>query len=132
VSALYDRRVDLAVGKATPKANEAFVEALRITGLRVTFKVEKDLKPEPNKSEITVYNLGPESRQALETNGVPVLLHGPATPTATTSRSASRATRVLITSEKAGVDWVTRIFGAVTESAASLDGTLHGVGEARR
>jgi hypothetical protein len=69
VSALYDRRVDLAVGKATPKANEAFVEALRITGLRVTFKVEKDLKPEPNKSEITVYNLGPESRQALETNG---------------------------------------------------------------
>jgi hypothetical protein len=120
VSALYDRRVDLAVGKATPKANEAFVEALRITGLRVTFKVEKDLKPEPNKSEITVYNLGPESRQALETNGVPVLLLAGYADGDNVSQCFSGDAR-LITSEKAGVDWVTRIFCGDGERAYSTE-----------
>ena len=120
MSILYDRRVDLAVGKATPKANETFVEALRITGLRVTFKVEKDLKPEPNKSEITVYNLGPESRQALETKGVPVLLLAGYADGDNVSQCFSGDAR-LITSEKAGVDWVTRIFCGDGERAYSTE-----------
>jgi hypothetical protein len=104
---LYDRRVELVVGKATPQANQPFVEALRITDLRVTFKVERDTKPTPNTAEITVYNLGPQSRAAFETKGVPVLLMA-GYADGNVSQCFSGEARS-VTSEKAGTDWVTRI-----------------------
>jgi hypothetical protein len=42
------------------------VGTLNVTGLRVTFSVAKSLKPEPNKAEISVYNLSEASRAQLE------------------------------------------------------------------
>jgi hypothetical protein len=103
---LYDRRVQLIVGKPTKQPNDPFVQALVISDLRVTFKVERDDKPEPNKSEIAVYNLGPASRAALEGKGTPVvLLAGYASGI---SQCFSGTTRI-VESEKQGTDWVTRI-----------------------
>jgi hypothetical protein len=44
----------------------------KITGLRMTFKVVKSIKPEPNTAEITIYNLSADTRTALQTAKVPV------------------------------------------------------------
>jgi hypothetical protein len=103
---LYDRRVVLVVGKAQQQPKADFVEALRIEGLRVTFKVEKTDKPEPNKSEMAIYNLSAESRAALEGKDTPVLLM--AGYASGVSQCFSGTARI-VDSEKAGVDWVTRI-----------------------
>ena len=43
-------------------------------GLRITFKITKTSQKEPNAGEITIYNLSPDSRGALGTKGVKVLL----------------------------------------------------------
>ncbi len=51
---LIDRVLDLTVG------------TVDVSKLRVTFKVKKNLKPEPNTCEIKVYNLGQDNRDALE------------------------------------------------------------------
>jgi hypothetical protein len=108
VSRLYDRRVVLVVGKvgADPKAE--FIEALRISDLRVTFKVEKTDKPEPNKADIAVYNLSAQSRAALEGKGTPVLLLAGYADGDNVSQAFAGEARI-IDSTKAGVDWVTRI-----------------------
>ena len=51
---LFDRQVSLQLD--TVVADQ----------LRVVFKIEKDTKPEPNKAEISVYNLNDESRAKVE------------------------------------------------------------------
>lgn len=42
------------------------VDTLRVVDLDLAFRVERDLKPEPNKAEIDVYNLAPSNRKKLE------------------------------------------------------------------
>ncbi len=43
-------------------------------GLRIQFKISKTREKEPNKGEITVTNLAPRSRAALQTKGVKAVL----------------------------------------------------------
>jgi hypothetical protein len=61
---LFDRRVALTVG------------GHRVTDLRVQFKAEKTLKPEPSKLDVQVYNLSAASRAQMQSRGTPVLLEG--------------------------------------------------------
>lgn len=42
------------------------VNTIEIKDLAMTFRVHKSLKPEPNKAELTIYNLNPDHRSALE------------------------------------------------------------------
>ena len=46
----------------------------KITGLRVTFRITKTLKKEPNQAEITVYNLAESTRRSLQKKGVHIIL----------------------------------------------------------
>lgn len=121
---LYDRRVQLVVGKVPAKATDPFVEALRFSDLRVTFKVDKDDGKEPNTADISVFNLSEQSRSAIEGKFTPVvLLGGYATGLSTLFSGTAR----VIDSEKVGTEWRTRIrcgdgeraivFATVNESA---------------
>ena len=70
---LFDRSLSLTIGSPTDPSvnvsanfNALNSKGLDISGLDVEFVVEKSLKPtEPNTCEIKVYNLAPDSRQAL-------------------------------------------------------------------
>lgn len=42
------------------------VSTIEITDLDMTFHVKKTLKPEPNTAEVTIFNLNPDHRSALE------------------------------------------------------------------
>ena len=53
LTALFDRRYDLTVG------------TLNLPGFRCHFRIEKTLKPEPNKGLVEVYNLSSDHRGAL-------------------------------------------------------------------
>jgi len=50
---LFGRRAVLQIG------------TVEVDGLRVSFKVEKDNKPEPNKSEVSVWNLSRDTRAKM-------------------------------------------------------------------
>lgn len=81
---LFDRRCVLLVGEydqlrdVTGEFPDQFVlklpTALRIEGLRVTFKLSKDLQPTPNTAEMTIYNLSETSRSHLQGKGQRVVL----------------------------------------------------------
>lgn len=76
MTALFDRRCVVLLGEA-PRAGQfvlATPDALRIEGLRVAFKVTRDLKPEPNTAEISIVNLSPASRGAFVAKGARVVL----------------------------------------------------------
>lgn len=49
-------------------------EGIKITDLRVTFKVEKTSTSEPNKATIAIYNLAPHSRLRIEEQDQAVIL----------------------------------------------------------
>jgi hypothetical protein len=58
--ARFNRVYSLQVGtKGSP-------QAVTISGLRVTFNIEKTITPYPNRSNIKVYNLTPEHREEFE------------------------------------------------------------------
>jgi hypothetical protein len=50
------------------------VGTLKVTGLRVQFKVTKTLRPEPNTAEICLTNLSADSRKQMQTENVAVVL----------------------------------------------------------
>lgn len=60
---LFSRRSTITIG------------TIRIVDLAMTFHVHRSLKPEPNTAEVTVYNLNPDHRSALEqVQTAPVLI----------------------------------------------------------
>lgn len=60
---LFDRVVELSVGNTD------------ITGLDISFEIEKDLSPEPNPCHVEIYNLSAKNRQVLSMAGkAPVIL----------------------------------------------------------
>lgn len=61
MSDLQDRRYELAV------------DDLVIKGLRIQFKIEKTLKPDPNTAEITIYNLTDAHRDAMTAKKAPLV-----------------------------------------------------------
>lgn len=113
----FGRQAELIIG-APPKDGDyknQLPTALRIqsglvngqqTGLRVQFKVEKSDRPEPNKSQIVVFNLADPSRRSLEAKGVRCILSAgyPGTVAQIFSGEARFIDHV-----KQGVDWATQI-----------------------
>lgn len=73
---LFDRRVRLTIGQEPPTDNfvQTVPDAAVITGLRISFRVEKSLKPEPQKATVVVYNLSSDSRAKLQGKGLRVVL----------------------------------------------------------
>lgn len=73
---LYDRRCVLTVGKLPPADNYVLQvpDALQVEGLRVTFKITRDAKPQPNTGEFTIFNLSESSRAELQGKGFRVIL----------------------------------------------------------
>lgn len=86
---------------------ELQVDTLVVSGLRVTFKVTKDDKPEPNKCEVSIYNLSAESRaKCQKVNSALILKAGyeEAGLTVMFSGTVSKVSHV-----REGADWVTKI-----------------------
>ncbi len=72
---LFERRAVLVVGQAPPDNFVQVVpDALKIEGLRIQFKIERDDQPKPNRSSIAVYNLSDASRAKLQDKGVRIVL----------------------------------------------------------
>lgn len=108
MTTLFDRRCKLLIGQ--PPKPDVYtlqtVNRLEISGLRIGFKVIKDSQPQPNNVEISIYNLAPASRAALEEKGCRILLL--AGYADQVSQIASADIRIA-QSQKLGVDWVTKI-----------------------
>lgn len=91
---LFDRSVALTV------------DTLRITGLRIQFRVTKTAAPEPNTAEIVVTNLSATTRAQMRSRGARVILeagYGDRTEVLFTGDSR-RVAQV-----RRGVDWESRI-----------------------
>lgn len=73
---LFDRRVRLTIGQEPPTGNlvQLMPTAFIFEGLRVQFRIEKSLRPEPQKAQIAVYNLAESSRGQLVGKGLRVQL----------------------------------------------------------
>lgn len=56
----FDRRVLIDIG---PKKS---LLALRVEGLRMTFEINKDIKPAANRAKIQIYNLAPDTRARIQ------------------------------------------------------------------
>lgn len=65
MSRLFQRDYVLRVQTSSPGADD-LAEAVAITGLDISFKVQKSLDPEPNKATIEILNLDPSRRAAIE------------------------------------------------------------------
>lgn len=64
---LFDRRVKVTLAKPTTGSFVATEpNAIEITDLRVSFKIEKKLQKNPNKAEITIYNLNEQTRTFVQ------------------------------------------------------------------
>ncbi|MFZ5440456.1 MAG: phage protein [Myxococcota bacterium] len=105
---LFERRCVLLIGKVPAKGDFALEPpaALRVEGLDIEFRVEKDLQSSPNNAEISVFNLSAESRAKLEGSGQRVILQAgyEGTEAQIFSGDLRRAF-----STKQGPDWVTKI-----------------------
>ena len=104
---LYDRRCVVLVGRPPP---DNFVQvtpdALKIDGLRTTFRLVRDDKPEPNTAEIAIYNLSADSRAQLQGKGFRCVLQA----------GYGDQVEQIFSGEvrqfdhlRAGVDWVTKL-----------------------
>lgn len=75
MTTLFDRRCVVTVGREPPNNFVQTVpDALRIEGLRTTFSLELDDKPEPNVATVAVYNLSADSRAQLQGKGFRLIL----------------------------------------------------------
>lgn len=75
-------------------------------GLRVSFNIVRDLDPDPNPAEVSIYNLSAESRSKVQTAGAAVILEAGYGDDIEQlySGDVRRANHV-----KEGADWVTQI-----------------------
>ncbi len=79
---------------------------VRITGLRVSFKIFKSLQPEPNTTEISIYNLNSDTRTKLQKAPVLVQLDAGYPDN---HQTLFKGTLRAATSSKQGTDWVTTV-----------------------
>lgn len=90
------------------------VDTLRITGLRLSFRIVKSLRPDPNTCELQIYNLSADSRKTLERRSVPV-----------TIEAGYKGAREVIFkgdlrdgfSSRSGSDWITTLKAGDGETA---------------
>lgn len=108
---LFDRKCVVLIGRE-PAAGSYALElpnALRIEGLRTSFKVSRDRKPEPNTLELAIFNLSPATRGVLQGRGFRVVLQaGYAEQVA----QVFSGDVVRFTHEQNGPDMVTKIVAA--------------------
>lgn len=71
---LYKRSAVLTIAKPQELSYFNFLNAAVIKDLRVTFSIEKHLKSDPNKCEVTIYNLNSVSRALFQTKPLHVTL----------------------------------------------------------
>ncbi len=111
MTVLFDRRIDVTV------------DTIQITGLDVSFKVEKTLKAEPNTCECSIFNLNEQHRAQLEelkptskqaTQGIPCRIEGGYKDQ--TSLLWLGDLRDVVT-ERDGADWVTLLTSGDGEKA---------------
>ena len=50
------------------------IDTLVVDGLRVAFKIEKSLSPDPNKVEVSIYNLSEDSRKRLQKKDATIIV----------------------------------------------------------
>ena len=82
------------------------VDTVRVEGLRVSFKVVKTTKQEPNTCEVKIYNLSAATRGQLSKKAVPVVLSaGYASNAAVIFQGDSRTVDHL----REGTEWITRV-----------------------
>lgn len=113
---LFDREASLIVGAVQTQEGGAY-EGRNVSGLRLSFRVSKSLDSKPNTIDLSVWNLGAETRAATSIENAKVLL----------SAGYKGATRLLflgdvdlVTHERKGVDWVTRVQAGDGMSAARV------------
>lgn len=82
------------------------VDTLRITGLRMTFEVQRNLRPEPNTASLAIYNLSEDSRKKLQQKLVPVTIEAGYRGNIS---QLFKGTMRNVSSTKDGVDWITRM-----------------------
>lgn len=108
---LYDRRCVVLIGRE-PAAGSYALElpnALRVEGLRTSFKIARDVKPEPNTLELAIFNLSPATRGVLQGKGFRLVLEaGYAQQTA----QIFSGDVVRFSHEQNGPDMVTKIVAA--------------------
>lgn len=88
------------------RACRVIVAGVEVQGLRVSFKVKKTLKKEPNEAEVKIYNLSPAHRTALQKKGEPFLLEA---GYGTDLRHVFTGDIRFGDSVREGPDWVTKI-----------------------
>jgi len=122
------------MGKLFKREARVSVGALEVEGLRVQFKVSKSLQREPNKLELSIWNLSQDTRgkltEAVEKRSAPVVIEagyaGTATAPATTEVVFKGDARI-ISHVRQGPDWVTRLQsgdGAVAYKSARMVGSF--------
>lgn len=119
MSRLFARQCVVTLGR--PQTPDEFAlktpTALRVDGLRVVFKIDRDLQPSPNQGEITIYNLSEASRAKLEDVGQRVVLE--AGYEGSVAQIFSGDVRRAF-STKQGPDWVTKIEAGDGERAIAF------------
>jgi hypothetical protein len=105
------------------RAATVVIDKIQLAGHRVTFRVEKSLKPEPNTCELAVWNLNEDQRAALEelkpkaqkaTRGIPCQIDaGYGDETSLIWLGDLRT----VDSIREGPDWVTRLTSGDGEKA---------------
>lgn len=99
MTTLFKRAVAVTVGVGG--------EGLRVTGLRVTFKISKTARPEPNACEVTITNLSADHRQKMTLqDGVPVVLEAGYEGDL---KQIFRGDMLLGKHARQGTDWVTNL-----------------------
>lgn len=113
---LFDRRVKLDIG-TEPKSGDltaSTVTALEVTGLRVQFRIEKSLRPEPQKAQVAIWNLSESSRGAVVGKGLLLRLEAGYSDTlALIYQGHTRTTD----HQKQATDWVTKFECGTAERA---------------
>jgi hypothetical protein len=110
---LYGRKYKLTIDGGTPGQ-----KGVEISDLDVGFKISKSIKKEPNKAEILVYNLSPDTRKRIDSQrdrmgklSNPVRCDMEAGYDEGTSLIFSGDLHTIFT-EKQGSDWVTHLASA--------------------
>ena len=104
---LFDKKIRVVLAKPV---QGSFVQmepnAIEITDLRMSFKVEKKLQKNPNTAEVVIYNLGPQSRALVEKKPLHVRVFA---GYGDTVHRVWMGDMTFSSSRFEGVDWVTRI-----------------------
>lgn len=102
---LYDREIVVTVGTVRIASRDE-ATGDRKPLLRVQFKVERDSAKEPNKAEVSIFNLSKASRIAAQAKGVPVEIEaGYFRRTSVIFRGSLDYGRT----NREGTDWITKI-----------------------